>query len=73
MEKKKQFRSDDDYLVLYTAKDIQKIFSLESISGARKLMKAPGFPSMKIGRTLLVTKGNLVEFIRQHETSKVFF
>lgn len=72
MRKDKTIHSED-YLVLYTAQDIQKIFSLESISGARKLMNSSGFPSMKVGRKLLVTKGNLVEFIRQHETSKVFF
>lgn len=71
--KKNIVKTDMDYLILYDAKDIQEIFALESISGARKLMNSPGFPVMKVGRKLLVTKGNLVEFIKQHETSKIFF
>lgn len=63
----------DDYLTIYTAKDVQRIFSLESISGARKLMNRPGFPAMRIGRSLRVTKGNLIEYIKQHETANVYF
>ena len=63
----------DDYLTIYTAKDVQQIFSLESLSSARRLMNRPGFPAMKVGRSLRVTKGNLIEYIKQHEKSAIFF
>lgn len=63
----------DDYLTIYTAQDIQKIFSLESLSAARKLMNRPGFPAMRIGRSLRVTKGNLIEYIKQNDRSKIYF
>lgn len=63
----------EDYLTIYTAKDVQRIFSLESLSSARRLMNRPGFPAMRVGRALRVTRGNLIEYIKQNERSKIFF
>lgn len=62
----------NDYLMIYTAKDIQKIFSLESLASARRLMNSPGFPSMKVGRGLRVTRHNLLKYISQNERSKIY-
>ena len=63
--------ADDDNLVLYDANDIQKIFSLGSISTARKLMNTPAFPSMRVGRKLLITKGNLKKYIATYSQDKI--
>ena len=63
--------ADNDDLVLYTPEDIQRIFSLESIEGARRLMNTPGFPLMRIGRNLRVTKGELKRFIKQNKNTKI--
>lgn len=55
-----------DELVIYTAKDVQEIFHLNSIQTARRLMNNPSFPLMRVGRKMLVTKENLEKFIKQN-------
>lgn len=70
---KVQCANSDDYLTLYTAEDVQKIFALESISSARRLMNSPGFPVMRIGRSLRVTKGNLVNYIKQYSQAHIYY
>lgn len=67
----KESYSHDDSLILYTAKDVQKIFKLDSISSARKLMNHPAFPSMRIGRSLRVTKKDLVRFVEANHNSYI--
>lgn len=56
-------------LVIYDSEDIQRIFKLQSISSARRLMNHPAFPLMRIGRALLVTEDNLKKFIKDNGTS----
>lgn len=67
----KDSHTKNDLLVLYTAKDIQQIFKLDSISSARRLMNHPSFPAMKIGRSLRVTKYDLVRFIESNHNSYI--
>lgn len=62
----------EDYLTFYTSKDIQRIFALESLTSARRLMNSPGFPSMRVGRGLRVTRHNLLKYISQNEKSKIY-
>lgn len=49
--------------VLYDAAQIQEIFHLDSISSARRLMNHPAFPSMRVGRKLLVLDWELNKFL----------
>ena len=56
-------------LVIYDSEDVQRIFKLQSISSARRLMNHPAFPLMRIGRALLVTEDNLKKFIKDNGTS----
>ena len=56
-------------LVIYDSEDVQRIFKLQSISSARRLMNHPAFPLMRIGRALLVTEDNLKQFIKDNGTS----
>ena len=72
-EKFNKAQCADDYLTLYTAEDVKEIFSLESISSARRLMNSPGFPAMKVGRSLRVTKGNLVNYIKQYSQAHIYY
>lgn len=48
---------------LYDVKQIKDIFHLESLSSARRLMNHPAFPSLRIGRKLLVTEWELMTFL----------
>lgn len=62
---------NDETLTVYTAEDVQKIFGLGSIDTAYRLMRSPAFPSMRIGKALRVTKGNLIKFIDANSTKDI--
>lgn len=62
---------DDKNLTIYGAEDVKDIFKLGSIDSAYRLMKNPAFPSMKIGKHLRVTKGNLIRFIEANSTGTI--
>ena len=66
---KKSYPEEDVSLVMYGPEDVQRIFKLQSISSARRLMNHPAFPLMRVGRALLVTEDNLKRFIRDNATS----
>ena len=57
--------------VLYDAKQIQEMFHLESISSARRMMNHPAFPSMRVGRRLLVTDYQLAKFLKENDRSYI--
>lgn len=58
-------------LTLYNVKDIQVIFKCKE-KKAYQIMNAKNFPSMRIGREILVTHENLVKYIRQNSTKTVY-
>ena len=62
---------NDDVLTIYGAADVQKIFGLGSIDSAYRLMRCPSFPSMKNGKALRETKGNLIKFIEANSTGTI--
>lgn len=62
---------NDETLTVYGAADVQKILGLGSIDTAYRLMRSPAFPSMRIGKALRVTKGNLIKFIDANSTKNI--
>ena len=54
---------DNNEIVLYTTKDIQRIFKV-GVSQSYYIMHAHGFPSFKINRTLYVEKSKLEHWIK---------
>jgi hypothetical protein len=57
-------------IVMYTVKDIRCIFRC-SLSQAYELVNADGFPSMKIGRKILVEKRALENWIEKSRGKRI--
>lgn len=56
-------KDENGDIVLYTTKDIQRIFKV-GITQSYYIMHAHGFPSFKINRTLYVEKSKLEHWIK---------
>jgi len=64
-------RADTDFdIVLYTIKDIRRIFSC-SETQAYNIAKANGFPSIRIGGKIYVEKGALLSWLDKNVGSTI--
>ena len=61
---------DDNNIKLYTIADIQKIFHIGK-NKTYKLMQLRGFPTIQIGKTILVPHNQLFQWINQNISNKI--
>lgn len=60
----------DNNIKLYTITDIQKVFHIGK-NKAYKLMQLRGFPTIQIGKTILVPHDQLCQWIDQNISNKI--
>lgn len=56
--------SNETYIVLYTPKDIQKMFQL-SRTNTYQLINSPGFPSVRLNKKILIPKKDLEKWLEK--------
>lgn len=61
---------DDNNIKLYTIADIQKIFHMGK-NKTYKLIQLRGFPTIQIGKTILVPHNQLCQWINQNISNKI--
>ena len=59
-------------IVMYTVKDLTAIFKC-SLSNAYKIAKANGFPSIRLGGTIMVEKQALEKWLEKNRGRRVAF
>ena len=59
-------------IVMYTVKDLKTIFKC-SLSNAYKIANANGFPSIRVGGTILVEKQALEKWLEKNKGRSVKF
>ena len=55
----------------YTIEDIKNILQLNSKSTAYKLVNTPGFPKMKIGRSIRINPKKFEEYMEEHSEEEI--
>ena len=60
----------NDNIIMYTVRDIQNIFQCGS-SQAYSLVNTAGFPSIRIGRKILVEKKALEIWLDKNKSKKI--
>ncbi len=68
MLRKMEYNSIDELPITLTGEDVATVLSI-SRAGAYNLMKSKGFPALRVGKRIVVTKASFIQWVEKNTNS----